>query len=158
MQTLFTQPQQSLFTIIPHARVKLIRERDIEYTLRDQILNPANAYTILNHLIGDEDREHLIIIMLDTKRRVICTHTAAIGSHNAAYINTADILRAALLAGADSICLGHNHPSGDPTPSPEDIRTTKQIATAAELLDIDLLDHVIVGHNRYTSLKELSLI
>lgn len=152
------QPQQaSIFTTIPNARVKLIRDGQATYST-NKITAPADAYNILNTMIGDDDREHLIVIMLDTKNQVICTHTAAIGTANSAITSAREIIRAALLSGAVGIVLGHNHPSGDPTPSAEDIRMTKRLQEAAKIIDINLLDHVIIGHNRFASLKERNLI
>lgn len=146
--------QTTIFKTIPCARVKLIRDGDCT-VLTDTIKRPEDSYHILNTLIGDDDREHLIALFLDTRHRVICTHTLSVGTANATICSQRELFRAALLSGAVAIILGHNHPSGDPTPSAADISITRDIKRAGDLLDIQLLDHVVIGHNRNTSLKSL---
>jgi DNA repair protein RadC len=88
---------------------------------------------------------------------VLATQTVYKGSLNSSMVRIAEIFRAAIEAPAAAIIVAHNHPSGDPSPSPEDIRVTKQIVEAGKLLDIELLDHLIIGNGRYISLKERGL-
>jgi DNA repair proteins len=91
---------------------------------------------------------------LNTKNQVIGRQTLSIGSLNASIVHPREVFRAAIRRSSASILCAHNHPSGDPTPSPEDILLTKRLAEAGELIGIELLDHLVIGDNRYTSLKE----
>ncbi len=103
------------------------------------------------------EREELRVIVLNTKHHVRCIETVYVGSVNSALIRVGEVFRSAILHNAASIILVHNHPSGDPTPSPEDIHATESIRKAGQNLDIEVLDHMIVAGNRYTSLKERGL-
>jgi len=119
------------------------------------IATPSDVVTLLGAEMGALVQEQLRVLLLDTKLRVRACHLIYQGTVNSAHIRVAEVLRPAVIANLPAIVLVHNHPSGDTTPSPEDIRSTHQIATAAELFDIDLLDHVILGAGgRYYSLKE----
>jgi DNA repair protein RadC len=102
-------------------------------------------------------QEHIRVILLDTARRVIAAPTIYIGTVNAAMLRTAEIYREAITRNAPAIILVHNHPSGDPTPSPEDVQLTRTLIEAGRLLDIILLDHLIIGGTDWRSLKEMRL-
>lgn len=88
---------------------------------------------------------------------MIKVHTVYSGSLNSAVVRISEVFREAIRSNSASIAVVHNHPSGDPTPSPEDVRVTEMIAEAGALLDIDVLDHLIIGRNRFVSLKERGL-
>jgi DNA repair protein RadC len=103
------------------------------------------------------DQEHLVVISLDAKNRVLSQETLYIGNVNTSIIRIAEIFRLAIRQNAPAIIISHNHPSGDPDPSPEDVRVTRQIVEAGKMLDIDVLDHLVIGHQRYVSLKERGL-
>jgi DNA repair protein RadC len=122
--------------------------------LGTHIGHPFTAAAIASELIGGEAQEHLLLLCLDVHNHISGVHTVHIGTTSSCVIKVADILRVALLANASSIILAHNHPSGDPTPSPEDILATKEVAAAGYLLDIKLLDHLVVTdqRTRFTSL------
>jgi len=79
------------------------------------------------------------------------------GSLNTSVIRVAEVFREAVKENCAAIIVVHNHPSGDPTPSPEDVRVTRELVSAGRLLDIDVLDHLVIGHNRYVSLREKKL-
>ena len=100
------------------------------------------------------DKEHFKAALLDTKNQILKIVTVSIGSLNASIVHPREILKPAISASAASIILVHNHPTGDPAPSREDIEFTKRFAKCGELMGIQLLDHVIVGSGRYQSLKE----
>ena len=95
-----------------------------------------------------------MMLALDTKNKVIGIFEISRGSLNASIIHPRDIFQRAILVNAASVILVHNHPSGDPTPSPEDIALTKKLVEAGRVMDITVLDHVIVGEERFVSLKE----
>jgi DNA repair protein RadC len=94
---------------------------------------------------------------LDTKNNVTYQQTIYQGTVNSSSVRVAEVFRPAITRACPSVIVVHNHPSGDPTPSPEDVRTTEQLRQAGELLDIELLDHIVIGRNRYISLKERGL-
>ena len=97
------------------------------------------------------------LILLDTRNRVLQMPVIYVGSLNASVVRVGELFRAAIRENAAAIIVVHNHPSGDPSPSPEDIQVTRQLASAGRLLDIELLDHIIIGRQRYVSLKERGL-
>jgi DNA repair protein RadC len=94
---------------------------------------------------------------LDTKNYVVAQHTVYQGTVNSSVIRAAEVYKPAVSRTCPAIVVVHNHPSGDPAPSPEDIRTTEQLRKAGEVLDIELLDHIVLGRQRYISLKERGL-
>ena len=96
-------------------------------------------------------------MLLDTKNYVIRINNVYIGSLNSAAVRVGEIFRDAIRANSASIIVVHNHPSGDPTPSPEDVRVTEMMVEAGQLLDIEVLDHLVIGRNTFVSLKERKL-
>lgn len=137
------------------AALDLGRRVSEEQLERAQIKSPADAATLLQPAIGDKDQEHLVVLVLDTKNRLIGgIHTVYIGSVNSTMIRVGEVLRPAIRLNATSILIAHNHPSQDPTPSPEDILITRQIVEAGKLMDIEALDHLVVCSSRYVSLRE----
>lgn len=124
---------------------------------RPQIRSPADAANLVLSELGLLEQEELHVLLLDTKNRVTNRKMVYRGSLNTSLIRVGELFRFAIRANANSLIVVHNHPSGDPTPSPEDVAVTKQIVEAGKLLDIDVLDHLIIGHQRYVSLKERGL-
>ncbi len=100
------------------------------------------------------DHEELHVLIMDTKNQVVEHVKSYKGTVNSSVLRSAEIFRPAVVRNCPHVIVCHNHPSGDPTPSPEDIEVTRQLAKAGELLDIELLDHLIIGNPRYVSLKE----
>ena len=103
-------------------------------------------------------KEHFIGIFLDSRKKIIKQETIFVGSLDSSIIHPREIFKIALAESAAAVILVHNHPSGDPEPSEDDIEVTKQIAKAGDILGITVLDHVIIGDNKYRSLKESGLI
>ena len=126
-------------------------------TQRPTIHNPADAAEILNFFIGAIDHEELWVLVLDTRNRVKCLVQLYKGSVNSSSVRVAEVFRQAVIENSPAVIVGHNHPSGDITPSPEDINVTRAMFQAGKLLDIDLLDHLIVSQGRFFSLKERGL-
>jgi DNA repair protein RadC len=124
---------------------------------RPQIRSPADAANLVLTEMGLLEQEHLRVMLLDTKNRVLETPTVYVGSLNTSLIRVGELFREAIRANCASLIVLHNHPSGDPTPSPEDVAVTKQIVEAGKLLDVDVLDHLIIGRQRFVSLKERGL-
>lgn len=124
---------------------------------RPQVRSPADAANLLMLEMGLLEQEHMRLILLDAKNRVLDTPTIYIGSLHTSTIRVGELFREAVRGNCAAIIVAHNHPSGDPTPSPEDVKVTEQIVAAGRLLDIDVLDHLIIGRQRYVSLKERGL-
>lgn len=119
---------------------------------------PDDLVGLLRSEMADYDREHVLLVCLDVKNRPINVNTVAIGGLSGAGLRVADIYKAALLSNASSIMLAHNHPSGDPTPSRDDVEITRRIREAGELLGIKLLDHIVIGNNIYCSMQERGIL
>ncbi len=137
---------------VPFVRVALVRERTVASTLR-VVRSPEDAAAVLREVIGDYDRETFAVLLLDTKNRLIAVHIASIGLLDSAPVHPREIFKAAILANARAVILGHNHPSGDPQPSAQDIRVTHLLAGAGRLLEIQVLDHIIIGDGTHVSLR-----
>jgi len=142
---------------IPIYTVSLVRERS-QAAEKKVISSPMDAYRILNEYIGDADREHFVVMFLDTRNTARGIHTASIGSLNASCVHPRETFKTAILANAAAVILCHNHPSGDPDPSPEDLTLTTRLVEAGALLGIAVLDHIILGDERFISLKERGVI
>ena len=124
---------------------------------RLQIRSPADAGLLLVSDMGLLDKEELRVMLLDNKNRILTIVTVYIGSVNATMIRVAEVFREAVRRGCPTIIVAHNHPSGDPAPSPADVAVTKQIVEVGKLLDIDVLDHLIIGRHKFVSMKEQGL-
>ncbi|MBP2116503.1 DNA repair protein RadC [Cohnella lubricantis] len=119
-----------------------------------RIARPQDAADLLMEELRHLREEHFVCLFLNTKNQVIGRQTLSIGSLNASVVHPREVFRAAIRRSSASILCAHNHPSGDPTPSKEDIALTRRLAEAGELIGIELLDHLVIGDNRYISLKE----
>ena len=124
---------------------------------RPVIKSPDDAANLIMLEMSAQEQEHMRVILLDTRNRVLDIPTIYIGSLNTAVVRVGELFREAIRRNCAAIIVAHNHPSGDPSPSPEDVRVTEQIVEAGKLLDIDVLDHLIIGQQRYVSLKERGL-
>ena len=122
-----------------------------------QLHTPADAANLVMKEMGLLDQEELRIIALDTKNRIIDMETVYRGSLNSAVVRIAELLRLPIALQSASMIMLHNHPSGDPTPSPQDVRITELVKESARQMDIDLLDHLIIGRNQFVRLKERGL-
>jgi DNA repair protein RadC len=103
----------------------------------------------------DQTKEAVVVLILNTRRRIIGHNLVTLGSLDTCYIHAREVFRPAIIAAGAAVVLIHNHPSGDPTPSEGDIKATRDLIKAGQLLKIELLDHVIVGGDRHVSLREL---
>ena len=124
---------------------------------RAKIGSPQDVFNLLGAEMGHLDQEHLRVLLLSTKNEVRAVREVYVGNVNASVIRVSEILRPAVRENCPSIIIVHNHPSGDPQPSPEDILVTRQVRTSGEMMDIELLDHVIIGGQGYVSLSEKGL-
>ncbi|WP_141334305.1 DNA repair protein RadC [Paenibacillus sp. tmac-D7] len=122
------------------------------------IRSPQDAAAILTEDMRYLQKEHFVCLFLNTKNHVIGQETLSMGSLNASIVHPREVFRAAIKRSSASIVCAHNHPSGDPTPSPEDIQMTKRLVEAGDIVGIEVLDHLIIGDLRFVSLKELGLM
>ncbi|MGA2502531.1 MAG: JAB domain-containing protein [Anaerolineales bacterium] len=124
---------------------------------RPIVNNPGDAAQLFIPFIGFLDHEEMWVINLDTRNRILSLVALYKGSVNTSQVRVAEVFRQAIIENAMAIVLAHNHPSGDATPSPDDIAVTRAIVQAGKLLDIDVLDHLVISCNRWVSLKERDL-
>jgi DNA repair protein RadC len=141
---------------------KYVRELRISYlprgdlSLEGRLLKtPAEAAQFLMPLLQNEPVEVSIVLCLTTKHRFLAFHEVARGSLDACVVHPREVFKAAILANAAAVIFAHNHPSGDPEPSPDDIQLTQRLVAAGALLGIDVLDSIVIGHNNsYHSFRE----
>jgi len=126
-------------------------------TDRPQVKSPADAANLLMLEMGMLEQEHLRVMLMDTRNRVLSIHTVYVGNVNSSVVRVGEIFREAIRANTAALIVAHNHPSGDPTPSAQDVAVTEQIVQAGRLLNIEVLDHLIIGQHRFVSLKERGL-
>lgn len=141
----------------PVYAVKLVRTGALALKDGPIISNPRHAAELLQAHLAGVDREHFVTLLLDAKNRVIGISTISIGDLSSALVHPREVFKPAILANAANILLAHNHPSGNPDPSPEDVAVTKRLGEAGDLLGIQVLDHVILGDRHWVSLHEKGL-
>jgi DNA repair protein RadC len=124
---------------------------------RPAIHSPADAAGLLQYEMSALEQEELRVILLDTRNRVMDITSVYRGSLNSSQVRVGELFKAAIRRNCAALIVVHNHPSGDPAPSPDDIAITRAIVQAGKLLDVDVLDHLVIGHGRYVSLKERGL-
>lgn len=124
---------------------------------RPVVHSPGDAAALIMFDMSAKEKEELWVVILDTRNRVVKIDPVYKGSVNSSQVRVGEVFKEAIRRNAVSLIVAHNHPSGDPTPSPEDIALTRAIVQAGKLLDIDVLDHLVIGSQRFVSLKERGL-
>jgi DNA repair protein RadC len=124
---------------------------------RPTINSPGDAAALLQYEMQALEQEHLRVMLLDRRNRVLEVVDLYRGSVSSSQIRVGEIFREAVRKNASAIIVAHNHPSGDPTPSPDDVAVTRAILQAGKMLDVDVLDHLVIGQGRWVSLKERGL-
>ncbi|AFQ46021.1 RadC family protein [Desulfosporosinus meridiei] len=145
------------------AEVKAALELGRRSVSVDPLSRPVvNSPQDVAHIVMEEmrylDREHFRVVSLSTKNHVLGISSVSIGSLNSSLVHPRECFKEAIRRNSNAIILLHNHPSGDPTPSQEDIEVTRRLADGGKILGIEVLDHVIIGDNRYISLKERGIL
>ena len=173
----YSQLVISCFDIPPDPKPRRTKRKNVEATItrlrqlhdelnaqlysnpseRPAIHSPADAAKILQYFLGNLDHEEMWVVNLDTRNRIMRFVALYKGSVNASQVRVAEVFQQAIVENSPAIILAHNHPSGDATPSPDDIAVTRSIVEAGRLLDIDVLDHLVIGNCQYVSLKERGL-
>lgn len=142
-------PAEAAFATCPSCNATLTFPPTTGWTVR----SPQDVYSHLPHLATLE-REELHVVLLTTKNRVMDVVRVYQGNVSASLVRVSEVFTEAVRKNATSIILVHNHPSGDPTPSPDDLHLTAEVLAASRILDIDLLDHVVIGRDGYASLRD----
>jgi len=125
---------------------------------RPKVKSPEDVAGLVMEKLRYLDREHFMAFLLNTRHEVLCQETISIGTLNSSTVHPRELFKNAIKRSAAALILLHNHPSGDPTPSQEDIEVTRRLEKAGKIIGIEVLDHVIIGDNRYTSFKAEGLI
>lgn len=164
MKALFQEYGQDCATRTLRMRVmrpvfsrEIIREDMPDYIVTERFTAPRQVFEMFRDLI-QETKEHFLCLHLDGKNRIICLDRVAVGSLNQCVVHPREVFKSAVLSSAASIILVHNHPTGDPAPSSEDISITRRLKEAGELIGIGVIDHIIIGEGRYHSFAESGLI
>lgn len=138
---------------IPVVSLQLVRDRSVQYGT-SSVSKPDEVCTLFSRAYGEPDRELFVIVSLDTRNKPTTISMISQGTINSSLVHPREVFKTALLANAASIVLIHNHPSGDSSPSPEDLTITRRLVRAGQLLGVEVVDHVIIGDGNYTSLRE----
>ena len=139
-------------------KCEIVKERTMQYDFKN-ISGPEDGAEIIKAYIGNSDREHFVIACLDTKNNITAMHTVSIGTINETIVKPREVFKVAILANSTAIIVAHNHPSGDPSPSQEDIEWTKRIVKAGGILGIPVIDHIVIGDDKqYYSFAEQGLM
>jgi DNA repair protein RadC len=140
------------------AAIELGRRLNVEAPEeRPAINSPADAAALVQYEMSALEQEHLRVLLLDRRNRVLEVTEIYRGSVSSSQVRVGEVFKEAVRKNASAIIVVHNHPSGDPTPSPDDVAVTRAILQAGKLLDIDVLDHLVIGLGRWVSLKERGL-
>ena len=140
------------------AAIELGRRLSLETTEELPTINsPADAAALVMYEMSALSQEQLRVMLLNTKNQVLEIKTLYQGSLNSSAVRVGEVFKHAIIANAAAVIVAHNHPSADPTPSPDDVAVTRALVEAGQLLDIPLLDHLVIGGNRFVSLKERNL-
>ena len=153
MKTKDNQPAKRINIV----SIKMVREASVLYDIR-KIDSPKDGAELGKRFLQDLDREQLIVCCLDTKNQPTAINVVSVGSLNTSIVHPREVFKPAILSNSASIILFHNHPSGDPAPSREDISITERIKESGNILGIKLIDHIIIGNDSYCSLKERGIV
>ena len=142
-------------------KYQIMMVRDSAYHIRKAskpASGPEIVAAIAESYLRNSDREQCLCLALDTRNNLIGMNTISIGSLDCSVVHPREVFKFAILANASSIILAHNHPSGDLTPSDDDVRLTKRLMEAGEIIGIDVLDHIIIGGGTYKSIAAAGLL
>lgn len=137
--------------------IKMVKESSFLYKNR-RISSPKDVVELLRNFLEGADREQFITCCMDTKNQPTSINIVSVGTINSSLVHPREVFKTAILGNSSSIIVAHNHPSGDPLPSKEDIDITQRLKEAGRIIGIDLIDHVIIGEDRYVSLKEKGVV
>jgi DNA repair protein RadC len=151
-------PMKKFENVLPRYRIMLVRESEDSFTKYPKFQNSRELFDCFREELAALDREHFVLITLDSKNRTIGYHTISVGSLATSVVHPRECLKAALLDSAAAVVFIHNHPSGDPAPSREDRECTSRLVEASKILGIRVLDHIIFGLTDYYSFADAGLL
>lgn len=131
--------------------LKVIRERKAGYGLRHHFRHSQQIYETFRDRFARADREEFLVLLLNAKNTLLGFHVVSVGSLTASIVHPREVFKIAIIGNAAAMILLHNHPSGDPTPSAEDLSITTRLRQVGEVVGIKVLDHVVIGEGRYVS-------
>jgi DNA repair protein RadC len=144
--TSHSEEKQAIRTYsIPVYKVALVRDGRVKSESCPQVRDTAETVAIVRRFLEGVDREHFVVVLLNGKNRIIGINTVSVGSLTSSLAHPREIFKPAIIGNAAAIVLAHNHPSGEPTPSAEDIELTKRIREVGEIMGIRVLDHIVIG-------------
>lgn len=138
-------------------RIELVKEKSVLYSKRT-VSSPKDAVILVKDMLESSDKEKLIVCSLNTKNEPTALEVVSIGTLNSSLVHPREVFKSSILNNANSIIVFHNHPSGEITPSNEDINITKRLQESGKILGIELIDHIIIGQDNYCSLKEKGIL
>ena len=141
---------------LPFVRISMVRESPAKWRRTVSISSDSIAYRVLRHFFKDLDREHFLVCCLDAKNRINAVQVVSIGTLTMALVHPREVFKPAILSNSARIIVAHNHPSGDPTPSVEDILSNKRLIAAGNILWIDVLGSFVFGAGCYRRVAEHS--
>lgn len=141
-------------------RIVLVKEKVGRYELPRETKSPEEAYNAIKTItnVQEEAQEVFGIVILNTKNKIVAVHEVSRGALNSSLVHPREVFKPAILHNAAAIICFHNHPSGDPEPSRDDIEITKRLVEAGKIMGIGILDHIIVGDEGYVSLKQMGVM
>ena len=156
--------RDALFSGLPLYTTRLVRSRTFSFPTRDQVRSPADAAAVLAEYFADRDREEVVVVFLDSASTMTGLHVASVGGLAASIVEPRQVFKAAVLANAAALIVAHQHPSGNPEPSREDVAVTRQLVEAGKVMGVPVHDHLIItgqtadGAPVYTSLAQRGLL
>ncbi len=150
--------ENALFSGVPLYTTRLVREHTFSFPERTQVCSPDAVATVLRSYFESRDREEFVVCLLDTANTLVGLHVASVGGLAASIVEPRQVFKAAVLANAASLIVAHNHPSGNPEPSREDVQITKQLVEAGKVMGIPIHDHLILTDHGHTSLAGRGLM
>ena len=146
--------------LVSFERVALVKEKVGKYELPKKVSSPDQVYKAITMLTNAEEEAQEVfgILVLNTKNKIVAVHEISRGTLNSSVVHPREVFKPAILHNAAAIVCFHNHPSGDPEPSKDDILITHRLVEAGKIMGIEVFDHIIVGDNGYVSLKERGVI
>lgn len=137
--------------------IKMVKESSFLYENR-RVNSSVDAIELFKRFLNESDREQFLVCCMDIKNQPTSINIVSIGTLNSSLVHPREVFKVAILANSASIIVAHNHPSGDPTPSKEDINITIRLKEAGKIIGIDILDHLIIGENKHISFKEKGIL
>lgn len=137
--------------------IKMVKESSFLYENR-RVNSSVDAIELFKRFLNESDREQFLVCCMDIKNQPTSINVVSIGTLNSSLVHPREVFKVAILANSASIIVAHNHPSGDPIPSKEDINITIRLKEAGKIIGIDILDHVIIGENKHISFKEKGIL